>query len=1092
MATDLEKLVVQLSADIKGYEREMRKAQGVTDRQAKAIENRYRSMSRTLDGIGQRSARGLIAPLTGIAAALSAKEVLDYADAWTRAKNSLSVAGVQGAAQKRILDELYQSAQANGAPIEALTGLYGKAAQAGDVLGASQSDLIKFSDGVAVALRVAGTSAGAANGALTQLGQLLGSTRVQAEEFNSVNDGARPILQAVANGLNEAGGSVSKLKQLVNDGKVSGQQFFQAFLKGLPQLREQAASATQTLEQGYTKVGNALTKYIGETDSSLGASQRLVQALNAMADNFDTVADGVLQVAFVIAGALVGRSLTGMILKLGLASTALFKFVGLLRQARTAAAFGALGSGLGPIGAIIGVAATAATLFATSSDRAAVSTENASDKANRYADALKRVRGEATGAGEAVEKSAAKFVETETRRLSDRLQDDRAEFEKAAEEVRDAVGGALGRLMDVKDLYGDDPVFKQQVTALETVRDSLDGTVDGSTKAQEALNRLARLDPGFSDLADRMNPLLDKIIGISAEISGAQEKLKTFGAGANLNGFQTEGGREAQRARAANDFLNSQMAIETRTAKEKELAALTEKYLKAAQEAGKAITEAEAQAKARLTLEKQASRSSFEGVISGFTDRVVGAESGGDRFAKNSRSSATGLGQFIESTWLSMFKKHFPDQAAGLTDAAILALRTDANYSRKLIEAYARDNAAVLQKAGVSVNEVALQLAHFLGPQGAVAVLKAAPGTPVSQVLGPGAIKANPEVLGGNKTVDDVIAYGQKRAGMTTSGTDRLDARANFDKALKEQQRFIDSLKAETAIRAALNPLVDDYGRAMSTIEAAQFLLTEAQREGTDAGKELKDVQQLLHGDLSKLSPAAREQALAMRALAEETGKAEAAGNQLTETQGRIAENSRELSSFTKGILSGFIQDLKSGKSAGEALSNVLGKLADRLLEVGVNWLVDGPKQGSGGGLLGGIFSGIRSLLGFDKGGYTGNAGVDEPAGVVHGKEFVVNAKATAKNRGLLEAINKGLPGFKDGGYVGSMSAPILSRQRSGTDQSGQRPVAYISQTFPISGAISGKDVQAMVRQGAANAVDQVKQNLQGWQVQLQRDGGLS
>lgn len=45
---------------------------------------------------------------------------------------------------------------------------------------------------------------------------------------------------------------------------------------------------------------------------------------------------------------------------------------------------------------------------------------------------------------------------------------------------------------------------------------------------------------------------------------------------------------------------------------------------------------------------------------------------------------------------------------------------------------------------------------------------------------------------------------------------------------------------------------------------------------------------------------------------------------------------------------------------------------------------------------------------GFARGGYTGNGGVRDVAGVVHGREFVVNAAATARNRTVLESINNG------------------------------------------------------------------------------------
>lgn len=55
------------------------------------------------------------------------------------------------------------------------------------------------------------------------------------------------------------------------------------------------------------------------------------------------------------------------------------------------------------------------------------------------------------------------------------------------------------------------------------------------------------------------------------------------------------------------------------------------------------------------------------------------------------------------------------------------------------------------------------------------------------------------------------------------------------------------------------------------------------------------------------------------------------------------------------------------------------------------------------------IVSNIRSVtVGYKKGGYTGDGGVNDVAGVVHGREFVVNADATARNRPLLEAINSG------------------------------------------------------------------------------------
>lgn len=52
----------------------------------------------------------------------------------------------------------------------------------------------------------------------------------------------------------------------------------------------------------------------------------------------------------------------------------------------------------------------------------------------------------------------------------------------------------------------------------------------------------------------------------------------------------------------------------------------------------------------------------------------------------------------------------------------------------------------------------------------------------------------------------------------------------------------------------------------------------------------------------------------------------------------------------------------------------------------------------------------LMSMAGFKEGGFTGNVGTSDIAGVVHGQEFVVNAESTAKYRPVLEAMNSGKP----------------------------------------------------------------------------------
>ncbi len=147
----------------------------------------------------------------------------------------------------------------------------------------------------------------------------------------------------------------------------------------------------------------------------------------------------------------------------------------------------------------------------------------------------------------------------------------------------------------------------------------------------------------------------------------------------------------------------------------------------------------------------------------GLIDQIIGVESGGDSNAKNPNSTATGLGQFVAGTWLDTLKSARPDLVQGKTDEELLALRSDPQLSRQMTEAYAAQNGSILSKAGLPVTPGTTYLAHFAGPQGAVSVLNADPTAPVSSVLTPAAVKANPFLQG--MTVADLRAWADRKMG---------------------------------------------------------------------------------------------------------------------------------------------------------------------------------------------------------------------------------------------------------------------------------------------------------------------------------------
>lgn len=144
-------------------------------------------------------------------------------------------------------------------------------------------------------------------------------------------------------------------------------------------------------------------------------------------------------------------------------------------------------------------------------------------------------------------------------------------------------------------------------------------------------------------------------------------------------------------------------------------------------------------------------------------------ESGFRADAKSSTSSAAGLFQFIDSTWLGLVKRfgakygvgelaqHIALDSGGkpsVSDPAlrkkILNLRSDPALSAALAGEYMNLNRATVEQAlGHKLQRADLYMAHFLGATGATAFLKTLAtrgSTPAADLL-PEAAAANPAVF---------------------------------------------------------------------------------------------------------------------------------------------------------------------------------------------------------------------------------------------------------------------------------------------------------------------------------------------------------
>ena len=153
------------------------------------------------------------------------------------------------------------------------------------------------------------------------------------------------------------------------------------------------------------------------------------------------------------------------------------------------------------------------------------------------------------------------------------------------------------------------------------------------------------------------------------------------------------------------------------------------------------------------------------GVQFGYLLNQARLESGLNPNARARTSSATGLFQFIDQTWLGMVRRHGAEHGLGwaaaqvrqgpngryyVADPAlrrqILDLRRQPEAASAMAAEYAADNGRYLEgRLGRPMEPVDLYLAHFLGAGGAARFLRAhesSPGAPAAVML-PQAARAN-------------------------------------------------------------------------------------------------------------------------------------------------------------------------------------------------------------------------------------------------------------------------------------------------------------------------------------------------------------
>ena len=235
-------------------------------------------------GKAKQGFSGLKGIIGGIGAALTAGQVIQYADAWTEATNKLRLVTDSSEELSDTQEKLFQLSQDTRSSLSGTVDLYSKLARTTESLGLSQTDLLSITTTVNQAIQASGASSQSAEAALTQLGQGLAAGALRGEELNSVMEQTPRLARAIADGM---GLSIAQLREFGAQGKLTAETVTSALLSQGDVVRSEFLQTEQTVGTAFVGLENSLSKAVGRINEAIGATGLLTAGINAVSQALD-------------------------------------------------------------------------------------------------------------------------------------------------------------------------------------------------------------------------------------------------------------------------------------------------------------------------------------------------------------------------------------------------------------------------------------------------------------------------------------------------------------------------------------------------------------------------------------------------------------------------------------------------------------------------------------------------------------------------------------------------------------------------------------------------------------------------------------
>nr|DAI03334.1 MAG TPA: Tail tape measure [Caudoviricetes sp.] len=282
MAGSLGHLNIQLELDQVKFQSGINNAQGRVKRFTDTTTRQLENIERSMNSLNRVSSNLFKAGIAGF----GANQLKGFADGYTEIQNKLRLVESASISSSKGLNNVFDIALKTNQSINATSGVYQRFAQNAETLKISQAQIASLTETVSKAVAVSGASAGAADAALTQFGQALGSGILRGDEFNSVMEQTPGLARAIAIGL---GVTTGELRNMAKEGKLTMDVLVPALERAKESVDDQFNTRILTISAAFENLNTSTIKWIGELDKSTGASEAFAKAINEIANHLTIV-----------------------------------------------------------------------------------------------------------------------------------------------------------------------------------------------------------------------------------------------------------------------------------------------------------------------------------------------------------------------------------------------------------------------------------------------------------------------------------------------------------------------------------------------------------------------------------------------------------------------------------------------------------------------------------------------------------------------------------------------------------------------------------------------------------------------------------